>query len=363
MQKVHINLDKPEDRSYDILIENGLMERLPALLKKSAWGTKYAVISDDTVAGLYGKKLVRGLGAAGVKAHLLTFKPGDASKNLAVVEKLLDEMSEFGFDRGGVVVALGGGVTGDIAGFAASVYMRGVPFVQVPTSLLAMADSSVGGKTGVNLRGGKNLVGTFYQPRTVYIDPLALKTLPQEEYLNGLSEVIKYGIIYDKHFFEYVEKNSDKILSHSPGELIHIIKRAVEIKAEIVEKDEKENDLRMILNYGHTIGHALESLSGYKIMHGQAIASGMIAVNKMAVEKGMLPASDADRINNLINRLGLTNKQADKYLTTKNADKLWTLIMHDKKAKDGIVNFVVPVEIGKTAICSTFTPKHLKGHL
>lgn len=363
MQKIRINLNKPEDRSYDIFIENGLMERLPALLKKSAWGTKYAVISDDTVAGLYGKKLVRDLGAAGVKAKLLTFKPGDTSKNLAVVERLLEEMSKFGFGRGDVVIALGGGVSGDIAGFAASVYMRGVPFVQVPTSLLAMADSSVGGKTGVNLKTGKNLSGTFYQPRAVYIDPFVLKTLPQEEYLNGLGEVIKYGIIYDKHFFKYVEKNSDTILKRSSEELIHIIHRSVEIKAEIVEKDEKESGLRMILNYGHTIGHALESLSGYKLLHGQAIASGMITVNKMAEGKGLLPSIDCTRINNLITGLGLINKQATKYLIPKNTNKLWQLMLGDKKSKNGIVNFVVPVEIGKTAICNTFTPNHLKGHL
>lgn len=363
MQKVHIKLNKAEDRSYDILIEEGLMERIPTLLGNNDPGRKYAIISDETVAGLYGKKLVRELGAAGVPAHLLTFKPGDGSKTLAVLERLLNEMSELGFGRGDAVIALGGGVTGDIAGFAASVYMRGVPFFQVPTSLLAMVDSSVGGKTGVNLRSGKNLVGSFHQPKAVYIDPLVLRTLPQTEYLNGLGEVIKYGIIYDNSFFKYVEKNSDKILKHSPGELLHIISRAVEIKSEIVEKDEKESGLRIILNYGHTLGHALESLSGYKILHGQAIASGMILVNKMAVEQRLLATLDADRINNLITGLGLVNKQADKYLTTKNANKIWTLIKHDKKSKNGIVNFVVPVKIGKTVIYSSFTPHHLKGNL
>lgn len=370
MQQIRINLNKTEDRSYGILIENGLMERIPQLLRAGGYGKKYAVICDDNVARLYGHKLLLDLAAAGVEAHLLTFIPGDNSKTLRTTEYLLENMCGFGYNRGDAVVALGGGVSGDIAGFVASIFMRGIPFVQIPTTLLAMADSSVGGKTGVNLTGtegvnfsgGKNLAGTFHQPKAVYIDPLTLKTLPKEDFLNGLSEVIKYGIIYDKEFFKYVEKNYDKILNHSPGELLHIIRKSVQIKAKIVEEDEKENGIRMILNYGHTVGHALETVSGYEILHGQAIAAGMIIANKIAAVKGILGVKDAERINNLIMGLGLMGDKAAKYLIPENAGRLWTLILSDKKAKKGVIKFILPMEIGKVRICENIFDD-LKGHL
>lgn len=363
MQKIQISLIKPEDRSYNILLEEGIIKRIPALLHKSKLGIKYAIISDENVAELYGKDLIHDFESQNIQAHLFTFKPGESSKALSTVERLLEKMGSLKFDRKDAVIALGGGVSGDIAGFIASIYMRGIPFVQIPTSLLAMVDSSIGGKTGVNLKKGKNLAGTFYQPRAVYIDPSVLATLPKEELINGLSEIIKCGVVYNKSLFDYVEKNYNKVCSYSSSELLKLITLSIDIKAKIVEKDEKETGLRMILNYGHTIGHALETISTYKISHGQAVSAGMIIINKIATAKGYLSAKNNESINNLITKLGLNNELIRKYLSIQNTEKLWSLILKDKKATAGKVHFIVPTEIGKVKIVEDISLINLKDSL
>lgn len=351
---ITVKLKNHEDKSYNILIENGLLTKIQTKLNAES---KYAIISDQKVAKLYGNDLLKRLKKAGIKCNLFTFPPGDGSKKLKTVEKLMDQLVENQFNRKDKIIALGGGVTGDIAGFTASIYMRGIGYIQIPTTLLAMADSSVGGKTGVNLATGKNLAGSFYQPEAVLIAPSVLKTLPETEYKNGLSEVLKYGVIYDNKMFKLIEDNAP-LLNKSPNKwkttelklIIGLIKKSCSIKAKIVEQDEKEGGLRMILNYGHTMGHALETLSDYKISHGQAIASGMKLANKIAVNNNILNETSADRINNLITLLQLENQNASKYLKKANTDQIWQIILRDKKSTAGKPKFVIPDSIGRVII-------------
>lgn len=264
--------------------------------------------------------------------------------------KILDLLLNYKFDRNDCILALGGGVAGDLAGFISSIYLRGVPFIQIPTSLMAMTDSSVGGKTGINLETGKNLAGTFYQPQAVLIDPLLLKTLPMNELLNGMSEVVKYGIISDPKFFSYIEKNVRNVLKKDPTVLNKLITQSCKIKSNVVKKDEHEKGLRMILNYGHTMGHALEKLSSYKIKHGEAVAIGMKLINIICTKKRILKKEDLDRINNLINSLGLIRKPYRSIINKNNATQIWEIIKNDKKVRKGIIKFVIPTNIGTVKI-------------
>ena len=339
---VKVKLKKSEDHSYDILIEAGISETVPKLLKKKAYGNKYAIITDSKVAKLYGQKLKNSLNKAGIVAEIFSFPEGEKSKHLSTVEKLADQMIEKKFDRKDAIIALGGGVPGDIGGFLASIFMRGIPFIQIPTTLLAMVDSSVGGKTGVDLQSGKNLIGTFNQPKLVLIDNNYLKTLATKQIRSGLAEVIKYGIIEDENLFSFIEKNIDKIISLEAVALNTIIQRSVEIKAKIVEKDEKESGKRMILNYGHSFGHALEKMSNYSLLHGHAISIGMVIINKMAVEKGMMKEKDAERIRQLL-------KKADLPTTTMKKPDLKDLAS-DKKKDGDMIKLIFASKIGKAII-------------
>lgn len=358
MEKIHINLKKEVNHSYDILIESGLLAKIPELLKEKPVGNRYAVISDETVSELYTEKFVQALQDNGIECKLLTFKPGDANKSFETLEYLLSNMIAHGFDRKDAVIAFGGGVTGDISGFAASIFMRGIPFVQIPTTLVSMVDSSVGGKTMVNLKAGKNLVGSFHQPKAVFIDPDILKTLPDDEFLSGMSEVVKHGVIYDSELFDFIEKNQHNLRS---SEAINMfVSKSCKIKGDVVEKDEKESHLRMILNYGHTIGHALETISTYQINHGQGVALGMILINNIAVAKGILTQQNAGRINNLITDLDSVGKAATSYCTEENSDKIWSIMLTDKKVISGKINFIVPAEIGKVKIITDIDREDVK---
>jgi 3-dehydroquinate synthase len=334
------------ERSYPILIEKGLFGRIGPDLKQRTIAKRYAVISDDHVASLYGGPLLKSLRDAGLAAEMMTFPRGEESKNLETLAVLASELARAALDRKDGLIALGGGVTGDLTGFLASVYMRGIPFVQVPTTLLAQVDSSVGGKTGVDIPEGKNLVGTFYQPRAVYIDPEVLRSLPQQELLGGLAEVIKYGVIADADFFRFLEEHRPRIL-HLDEEIIPgMIARCCEIKAWVVARDEREGDLRRILNFGHTIGHAIEAASDFTLIHGLAVAMGMAAVAELAVHTGHLPRHDATRITQMLNDFGmptaipahLDRRRIRSYLRT------------DKKSVGGRVFFVLPTAIGKVVI-------------
>ena len=249
------------ERSYPIIIEAGCLEMIGDHLAASGKGRKYAVISDSQVAKIHGQRLMGCLEKAGLSAELLVFPQGEASKNLSTVGDLAGRLATSGFDRHDALIALGGGVTGDLTGFLASTYKRGISFIQVPTSLLAQVDSSVGGKTGVDIPQGKNLVGTCYQPEVVFIDLSLLETLPGKELLGGLAEVIKYGVIRDANFFQMLAEKRDEILNLDKGVLEEVITICCRIKAEVVALDEREGGLRRILNYGHTIGHAVEAAS------------------------------------------------------------------------------------------------------
>ncbi len=343
------------ERSYPIIIRAGLLSTIGRDLQERSIAKRYGIISDDHVASPYGGQLMESLVEVGIPAELITFPRGEESKNLATIAELSSELARRNFDRKDGLIALGGGVTGDITGFLASIYMRGIPFVQVPTTLLAQVDSSVGGKTGVDIPEGKNLVGTFYQPRAVYIDTAVLHTLPGEELLGGLAEVIKYGVIADADFFRFLEENRAAILSLDQSTITETISRCCEIKAWVVEQDEREGDLRRILNFGHTIGHAIEAASDFKLIHGLAVAMGMCAIAELAARTGHLNRDDTARIIRLIRDYGmpvsipaeLDRSRIKGYLKT------------DKKTVGGRVFYVLPETIGKVVITDQIKGKDI----
>src|SRR5210317_1397107 len=273
------------ERSYPILIQQGLLDKIGGELHKNPFAKRYAIVADDHVAAMFGERLLVSLHNSDIPAEIITFAHGEASKNLGTIADLSSSLARLGFDRKDGLLALGGGVTGDITGFLAACYMRSIPFAQVPTTLLAQVDSSVGEKTGVDIPEGKNLVGAFYQPKAVFIDSRVLLELPESELLNGLAEVIKYGVIYDRDFFNFLEMSRKDILDLNLQILDDLIARCCKIKAAVVEADEKESDLRRILNFGHTIGHAVEAVSEYRVAHGSAVAMGMVAEARLAALK------------------------------------------------------------------------------
>lgn len=342
MPAIQVKLREQQNNSHKIIVEEGCSGKLPEYLKHTIKADKYAIITDSKVAKIYGKSLQKYLQKKGLKCMLFSFPQGEKSKNIHTVEKLAIEMVEKGFTRKDAVITLGGGVVGDTAGFLASVYMRGIPYIQIPTTLLAMVDSSIGGKTGVDLSLGKNLLGTFYQPKLVLIDPKYLKTLTQNQIHNGLAEIIKYGVIKDKNLFTFIEQNLDKIFALNKAVLKRIITRSIEIKTEVVERDEKESKLRMILNYGHTYGHAIEKMSGYRLLHGYTISIGMVIANTIAVEKKLLKPAAAERIKNLLKKAGLP-VTTTKVPNTKD-------LLSDKKRVGKILNLVLPTSIGTVII-------------
>ncbi len=343
MKQVEVGLD---DRAYPILIMQGLLKEIGTELKHRSLGNKFVIISDDHVAGLYAEGIVTSCRDSGLDVQLLTFPRGEESKNLTVIDNLCRKLAQLGIDRHGVLIALGGGVTGDITGFVAAIYMRGIKFVQVPTTLLAQVDSSVGGKTGVDIPEGKNLVGAFYQPQCVFIDTDVLQSLPKDELLNGLAEVLKYGVIYDADFFNFLGNNRIAILDMDMTVVEAVIARCCTIKAEVVMADEKEADLRRILNYGHTLGHAVEAASDFAIPHGMAVSMGMVAVNKLAVAGGLLTPERAERIQSVIDAFGLPIEIPAHLDRQRMVDYLQT----DKKSVGGRPFFVLPTQIGKVVI-------------
>lgn len=342
MEKVRINLKKAADNSYDILIGSNLLSKIPSDLKNNNIGNKYLIITDTNIEKLFGNKLLTLMKKAGLKADLISFRAGEQSKNLETFQQLIQKTHSLGLDRKSAILALGGGVVGDIAGFAAASYMRGIAYVQIPTSLLAMVDSSIGGKVAVDIPSGKNMVGAFYQPKKVYIDASLLKNLPQKELINGLSEVIKHALIRDKALFIFINRNLNKILDKDETTLINLIKRNCEIKGDIVEKDEKEAGLRKLVNYGHTVGHAIETLTNYKkFSHGQAIAIGMAVAGKISNNLGMLSKSELELQNKLLKRAGLSIKLPLA------PNKIIKELPKDKKAVSGKAEFVLLEKIGK----------------
>jgi 3-dehydroquinate synthase len=333
-----------QERSYPILIGENLLTRLGSECSQLSLGSQCAVISDHNVAPLYAKATLKSLQRSGFNPVLMTVPAGETAKSLKSVQLCYDQLAKHRLERKSFIVALGGGVVGDLAGFVAATYLRGIPFVQVPTTLLAQVDSSVGGKTGVNLKAGKNLVGAFYQPKIVLCDLATLDTLPPREFRAGFAEVIKYGIIYDLALFQRLERDLDKLVKLDSETLSEVIARCCEIKAEVVGQDETESGLRAILNFGHTIGHAIEAISGYgKYLHGEAISIGQVAAAKLSVKLTGLSAKDADRIEKLFQRAGLPNKIK---LNPAQMTKLFAAMKLDKKVSAGEIKFVLAERIG-----------------
>lgn len=347
MQSV-IRVNLPQ-QSYDITIASGGIDQLGQLMTNLNLGKKVLLVSNPNIFEYYGEQAIASLKAVGFEVFQLTLPEGEQHKTLASVEQIYNKALEKRLERSSTLVALGGGVIGDMTGFAAATWLRGINFVQVPTTLLAMVDASIGGKTGVNHPQGKNLIGSFHQPRLVLIDPQVLKTLPVREFRAGMAEVIKYGIIWDAELFSQMEQSDrlDQLQYIQTGFLQEILSRSCQAKADVVGKDEKEAGLRAILNYGHTIGHAVESLTAYRLVnHGEAVAIGMVAAGQLAANLQLWDDSAQHRQLNLIQKTGLPNQLPDQVDIEAILDSLQT----DKKVKAGKVRFVLPTQIGAVTL-------------
>ncbi|TAJ40133.1 MAG: 3-dehydroquinate synthase [Reyranella sp.] len=346
---VHVDL---AGRGYDIAIGPGLIDRAGALSAGLLAAPRVTIVSDETVASLYGERLAASFRNAGVAANLVTVPAGERSKEFASFGHLMNELLDRRPDRKSTLVALGGGVVGDLTGFAASVLLRGVDFIQVPTTLLAQVDSSVGGKTGINTRHGKNLVGTFYQPRLVLADTGVLDTLPRRELLAGYAEVAKYGLIDDPAFFTWCEKNGAAVLAGDAAARAHAIEQSCLAKARIVAADERETtDLRALLNLGHTFGHALEAETGFgpDLLHGEAVAAGMAMAFDLSVRLGLCPTADAARVRAHLGGVGLPMRLRSIGGDNRRVWEAARLIGHmrgDKKAESGKLAFILARGIG-----------------
>ena len=344
-------------RPYEAVIEDGLLDRAGARLRDlgvarapspaNRQPQQAFVITVPQVRSRWGKKLLSSLAAAQFNAQVIEMRDGEPHKKLATVEALAEKMLRLGADRDAMIIAFGGGVVGDTAGLLASLYMRGVDLVQIPTTVLAQVDASIGGKTGVNLRGGKNLLGTFHQPRVVLIDPSVLGTLPEREFRAGLHESLKCGVIGNPELFEFLEKADVKQLRRNREKIEWVITQSVKLKAKVVSSDERESGLRRVLNFGHTIGHALEAETNYRhFLHGEAVAWGMIAAAHIAEIVGRIDQRDATRIRSAVLNLGPLPKVDVR------SRSVLRLILTDKKTRGGVVHFVLPKTIGNVEVAN-----------
>ncbi|MBD2104267.1 3-dehydroquinate synthase [Leptolyngbya sp. FACHB-261] len=350
MSSTVVSVELPRN-PYSVVIEPGGLGNLAQHLQTCGQkaGSRVLLVSNPAIFKRYGQQVVEGLAQAGYDTATCLLPPGERYKTLASVQKIYDAALSHHLERSSLIVALGGGVIGDMAGFAAATWLRGIAVVQVPTSLLAMVDASIGGKTGVNHPQGKNLIGAFHQPRLVLIDPDVLSTLPPREFRAGMAEVIKYGIIWDIDLFAQLEASPrlDSVRALTPELLYTILEHSARAKAEVVAKDEKESNLRAILNYGHTVGHAIESLTHYRhYNHGEAVGLGMMAAGSIAAHLGLWDRSDADRQNALIARSGLPTTLLDSV----EAQAVLSSLQSDKKVQDGRVRFVLPRTIGTVIV-------------
>ncbi|MGN0901799.1 MAG: 3-dehydroquinate synthase [Succinivibrio sp.] len=345
METITVGLN---ERSYPIYIGKDL--EYGTLIRKALPKVQdLMVVTNDTVGPLYFEKLKECLEKENFKVHSCVLKDGECYKTVDSWFSIMTALMEAEFGRDGAIVALGGGVVGDMAGFAASAYQRGIPFVQIPTTLLAMVDSSVGGKTAINHPLGKNMIGAFYQPKAVLASIDCLNTLPKKELTAGLGEVVKTGIIYDSEFFDFLENNVEKVFSLDHDTLSHIVRRCCEIKADVVSKDEQEHSLRAILNYGHTFGHAIEAFLGFGTwLHGEAVGLGMVIASALAKKRGLITADDFSRMKKLCEKSLLPVEIPEKMT----GDDFITYMRHDKKVRHGVIRYVLPVRIGEVALFS-----------
>ena len=355
-KNIHLRLG---EKSYDIFVGSNKVNIFGRLIKSLNIGTDSIVITNRDIKRLLGKKLERSLSSAGFKVKFILVPDSERAKSERYCIKLLNDISIYDNSKRRLfIVALGGGVIGDLAGFVASVYRRGIPYVQVPTTLLAQVDSSIGGKVAIDLKAGKNLVGAFYQPRTVLMDTYILKTLPKRDFISGMAEIIKYSIIRSPEFFDFLDKHMDEILSLDDRCLRYIVYTCAKIKADIVAKDEYDRkNLRVVLNLGHTIGHAIEAAFEYSkaYSHGEAVALGMISACYMSRELGLLTTGDFLKIKDLIKKAGLPYR-----LKKTNISKIMSIQEHDKKFIHGMNRFVLPVKIGKVVVRENIPVKVVK---
>ena len=343
MKRLNIDL---ADRSYDILINRNILSKIGEFISKRFEPSRGIVITHPSVRDLFGEKIESGLAAAGYSSDFIEVPEGESSKSLQQTGYIYDRLLEMNCDRKSALIALGGGVIGDITGFIAATYQRGISFVQIPTTLLAQVDSSVGGKTAVNHPRGKNMIGVFYQPKLVVIDLDTLHTLPLKELRAGLAEVVKYGVIADAELFNFIEDNAKEILSLNSDCLEHIIETSCAIKAGVVEKDEHENRHRMMLNFGHTFGHSIETLTNYtEYLHGEALAIGMVQAAWLSVETGRCTKDVPMRITSVLKKIGLPTQPPD--LKSKDIIKS---MYHDKKTAHNKLRFILAKDIGSIEI-------------
>ena len=340
-----VTIDLPHHR-YEIRIEPGGLDGLGDAVRSLAPHGQCALLADPAVQALYGAAAEASLAGAGYAPVSIAVEAGEEAKSLATVERIYGQLLASHLERGSPLVALGGGITGDVAGFVAATYLRGVPFIQCPTTLLAMVDSSVGGKTGVNVPEGKNLVGAFYQPVLVIADPLLLRSLPARELRCGLAECIKHACIRDETLFAFIAENAKKILALSNDEIVELVRRNVEIKANVVMEDEKEKGVRAHLNFGHTFGHAIESSGGYgTILHGEAVGLGMLAAARTSADMGLCPGDLPEQLRALLGAVGLPTRAE-----LPDNQALGAAMRHDKKVSDEKVRFVLPRSMGDVEI-------------
>ena len=333
-------------RNYPVYIGKNIWSAMSKLWPERLQPGKILLVSDEHVFPIYGGKMIAGLHEAGYEVTPVVIPAGEGSKTLAQAEELYTAAIDAGLERGGAIVALGGGVVGDLAGFVAATYLRGVPFVQVPTTLLAQVDSSVGGKTAVNHRLGKNLIGAFYQPRLVWIELDTLSTLPEREFMAGAAEVVKYGVILSETFFSYLEKNWVRFLSKETAVLTEVVGDCCGLKARVVAEDEREVGLRAILNFGHTLGHALETATGYRYyLHGEAVLAGMAMAVRLAVNIGVFGQQEAERCLQLFAQVGLKKPPVDLI-----AKAVLSALQYDKKREGQKSVFVLPVRVGEVRL-------------
>lgn len=354
MPKVRVALG---ERSYWIKIETGLLSRAGQELLAVARRPKLAVVAQRRVWDLWGERFSASLKACGADWSVHTVPNGEAAKTLNWLHRLYSGFARAGVDRRSMVVAFGGGAVGDLAGFAAATWMRGVDFAQIPTTLLAQVDASVGGKVAVNITEGKNLVGAFWQPRVVLMDPMTLETLPPRDLRSGLAEVIKYGVILDADFLDFICRNRRALLGLRPMEVSRALKRCCELKASVVRRDERESGMRVVLNYGHTVGHAVEAVAGYRgFRHGETVAIGMVAANELAKRTGRMTAADAEHVRAVISDYGLPCKVPANLP----ADRLVEAMGLDKKASEGRLRFVLPIRLGEVVVADDVTPEMVR---
>ncbi len=344
MIRVPIELRRVADESYAVRIGRGLGPRMTVALRKKPLGRRYVIVTDSHLTPK-GESLLAAFRRRGLTADLVSFPAGEGSKSRRVRDEIEDGIIRIGAGRDSALVALGGGVVGDLVGFVAATFNRGIPYIQVPTTLIGMVDSSIGGKTGINHPAGKNLIGAFHQPSAVYIDVDYLRSLPDRHYASGLAEVIKCGVVADRALFSSLETHLDRILRREPDLMSRVIEACCRIKAKVVMEDPRESNRRKILNHGHTVGHAIEILSGFRLAHGEAVSIGLVAEARVAARLGMLSPEAAERVGRLCERMGLPTAVPAAFTPA----AILEVARHDKKNRLGRIAYALPVRLGAMA--------------